>query len=61
MRFINYIFRFIVFTIAILIFSLIIYVGTIIAMIFINWDREYESIKTIHTEMYKSWKELIWG
>lgn len=60
MRPINYIFRFILFTFIFLIILLFVYFITIIGMIFINWDREYESFKEIHKEIYEWWKKIVW-
>lgn len=60
MRLINYIFRFILFTICGLFITLVLYFMTIMGMIFINWDLEYKSLKEIHTEMYDWWKKIIW-
>ena len=51
MRKINYIVRFIPAVVITAIISIIAYVLTIICMIFVNWDLEYKSIKTIHPEM----------
>lgn len=51
MRNINYIVRFIPAVIATAILSFIAYILTIFCMIFVNWDLEFKSIKTIHTEM----------
>jgi hypothetical protein len=50
-RKINYICRFIPSVIVTAIFGGICYVATITCMLFVNWDLEYASLKTIHTEM----------
>jgi hypothetical protein len=34
-----------------IVLSIIAYVATAFAMVCINWDREYASIKTVHTDM----------
>lgn len=61
MRLVNYVFRFFLFTFICSIVTLFVYLGTIIGMLFIDWNREYESLKTIHIEMYEWWIGSIIG
>lgn len=51
MRNINYICRFPVAVIVTIVLSIVAYVATAFAMVCIDWDREYASIKTVHTDM----------
>jgi hypothetical protein len=59
MRKINKIFRFPFAIIFSVIFAIIAYVATIVSMIFVDWDREYSSLKTIHTDIGEFYKTVM--
>ena len=61
MRPINRVFRFIIGTIVFSIFAIVVYIMTIVYMFMVNWDREFESLKTIHKELFTEFCNYVWG
>jgi hypothetical protein len=59
MRKINYICRFIPSVIVTGIFGLIAYVLTVLAMIFIKWDLEFVSLKTVHIDIKNLFLKML--
>ena len=55
MRGINYVFKGVGAFFILCIVALFAYPLTILAMLFINWDREFASLKTMHTTLKEEW------